>query len=295
MIRNIKLLFSAAGIFAASFLSAQTVTHTIIQVQGELFSSPLIEQIVTVQGIVTATSEFGYFIQDGDGAWNGVFVYDNTNLPSVGDEVIVQAEVAEYFDNTELLNITYFEAGSSGNDLPSAAQLGTGFIGATGEPYEGCLVRIYNAECTTPDADYGQGYFNDGTGDCMVDDLIYTPDPVWVQGEYYTITGALNYNFEEYKIEPRTSSDVSIGMSSGLNIELINLSLYPNPTTDFVKFNLNQDAVVNIYDNNGRLVVVENLQAGEVVLNVSNYYPGTYRIDCVSGSSISRSSFIVLK
>jgi hypothetical protein len=294
MIRNIKLLFSAFGIFAASFISAQTVTHTIIEVQGELFSSPLIEQIVTVQGVVTATSEFGYFIQDGDGAWNGVFVYDNTNLPSVGDHIVVQGEVAEYFDNTELLNITYFEVGTSGNDLPSAAQLGTGFIGVTGEPYEGCLVRIYNAECTTPDADYGQGYFNDGTGDCMVDDLIYAPDPAWVLGEYYTITGALNYSFEEYKIEPRTSSDVSIGMYTEF-IELTKLSLFPNPTTDFVTFNLNQDAVVNIYDNNGRLVVVENLQAGEVVLNVSNYYPGTYRIDCVSGTSISRTSFIVLK
>ena len=49
MIRNIKLLVSSAGIFAAYFLSAQTVTHTIIEVQGDLFSYPLIEQIVTVQ------------------------------------------------------------------------------------------------------------------------------------------------------------------------------------------------------------------------------------------------------
>ena len=75
-----RLLFLSFGFFSASFLSAQTITNTIHDVQGELFSSPLIEQIVTVHGIVTATAEYGYFIQDGDGAWNGVFVYDNTFL-----------------------------------------------------------------------------------------------------------------------------------------------------------------------------------------------------------------------
>lgn len=148
--------------------------------QGELFSSPLIEQIVTVHGIVTATAEYGYFIQDGDGAWNGIFVYDSTYLPEVGDDIVVEAEVDEYFDNTELLNLTYFEVLSSGNEMPNASQQPTGFLVATGEPYEGFLVTIYNAQCINTDAEYGEAYFNDGTGDCKVNDLMYLPETDWV-------------------------------------------------------------------------------------------------------------------
>ena len=57
--------------------------------------------------------------------WN--FCIRQTNLPTVGD-IVVQAEVVEYFDNTELLNITYFETLSSGNDMPIVSQLPTGTI-----------------------------------------------------------------------------------------------------------------------------------------------------------------------
>ena len=289
-----RLLILSLGIFSATILSAQTVTHTIHDVQGELFSSPLIEQIVTVRGIVTGTAEYGYFIQDGDGAWNGVFVYDNTYLPEVGDDIVIQAEVAEYFDNTELLNLTYYETLSSGNTLPNASQQPTGFLGATGEPYEGSLVTIYNAQCTTPDADYGEAYFNDGSGDCKVNDLIYIPEPAWVQDEYYTITGPLNYSYEEYKIEPRSSADVSIGMSAGeISIEAFNV--YPNPTIDNIQFELSEDAIVNFYDNNGRRVVIKELNAGQIVLDVSYFYPGIYQMECVTLNGIFKSSFLKTK
>ena len=289
-----RLIFLSLGIFSASILSAQTVTHTIHEVQGELFSSPLIEQIVTVRGIVTSTAEYGYFIQDGDGAWNGVFVYDNTYIPDVGDDIVVQAEVTEYFDNTELLNLTYFETLSSGNAMPNASQQSTGFLGATGEPYEGSLVTIFNAQCTTPDAEYGEAYFNDGSGECKVNDLIYIPEPAWVQDEYYTITGPLNYSYEEYKIEPRSASDVSIGMySEELTVEEFNV--FPNPTIDNIQFELSDDAIVNFYDNNGRRVVIEELNAGQIVLDVSYFYPGIYRMECVTQNGIFRSGFLKTK
>ena len=96
MLYTVRHFLTAAGVFAATFMSAQTVTHTIAEVQGELFSSPLIEQVVTVQGVITAANDYSYFIQDGSGPWNGVYIYDNTNLPAVGDHVILQGEVVEY-------------------------------------------------------------------------------------------------------------------------------------------------------------------------------------------------------
>lgn len=294
MQRTMRLLILSLGLFSASILSAQTPTHTISEVQGELFSSPLIEQIVTVQAIVTATGEYGYFVQDGEGPWNGVFVYDQLYTPSVGDNVIIQAEVAEYFDNTELLNLSYFETVSSGNDLPAASQQPTGFIGATGEPYEGCLVRIYNAQCTTPDAEYGEAFFDDGSGECKVNDLLYIPEPAWVQDEYYTITGPLNYSYEEYKIEPRSAADVSIGLEAG-SIEVSEFNVFPNPTVENIQFNLQHDTVVNFYDNNGRKVVVKELRAGLIDLDVSYFYPGTYHMECITEKGVSKSSFVKTK
>jgi hypothetical protein len=207
-----KHIFTISLCFLALSLSAQNVTHTIAEVQGELFSSPLIEQVVTVQGVVTAENEYSYFIQDGTGPWNGIYIYDNTNFPAVGDEVILQGEVVEYFDLTEIVNITYFETVSTGNELPAAVELETGFIGTFGEPYEGCRVRITNAVCTNPDLGFGDAYFDDGTGYCMVDDWFYLTDPVWVLGEYYSVTGVLHYTYEEYKIEPLSSDDIIVGV-----------------------------------------------------------------------------------
>tara|TARA_Y100000589_G_scaffold267735_1_gene259312 strand:+ start:2834 stop:3706 length:873 start_codon:yes stop_codon:yes gene_type:complete len=289
-----RLLFLSLGIVSASFLSSQTITHTIHDVQGELFSSPLIEQIVTVRGIVTATAEYGYFIQDGYGAWNGVFVYDSSNLPEAGDDIVIEAEVAEYFDNTELLNLTYFDVLSSGNEIPNASHQPTGFLGSIGEPYEGSLVTINNAQCTTSDAEYGEAYFNDGSGDCKVNDLMYLPEPSWVQDEYYTITGPLNYSYEEYKIEPRSANDVNSGTSVD-ELTFIEFNVYPNPTTEYIQFELRDDAVVNFYDNNGRRVVIEVINEGQVVLDVSYFYPGVYHMECVTRSGILKSSFFKTK
>ncbi|MBT5147665.1 MAG: T9SS type A sorting domain-containing protein [Flavobacteriales bacterium] len=291
MLYSLRHFLTAAGVFAATFMSAQTVTHTIAEVQGELFSSPLIEQVVTVQGVITAANDYSYFIQDGSGPWNGVYIYDNTNLPSVGDNVILQGEVVEYYDLTEISNITYFETVSSGNDLPAAVELGTGFIGTSGEPYEGCRVKITNAACTNTDLGFGDAYFDDGSGDCMIDDMLYTPDPAWVLDEYYSVTGVLTYTYEEYKIEPSSAADVSIGMAVG-SIEVSVFNVYPNPTVDALNFRLNSNAKAYVYDSNGRLVFTQDIASGEVNLDVSGLRLGTYRIDCVSETSIMRASFV---
>ena len=291
MLYTVRHFLTAAGVLVTTFMSAQTVTHTIAEVQGELFSSPLIEQVVTVQGVITSASDYSYFIQDGSGPWNGVYVYDNTNLPAVGDHVILQGEVVEYYDLTEITNITYFETVSSGNDLPAAVDLTTGFIGTSGEPYEGCRVKITNAACTNTDLGFGDAYFDDGSGDCMIDDMLYTPDPAWVLGEYYSVTGVLTYTYEEYKIEPSSAADVSIGMALG-SIEVSVIHIYPNPTVDVLNFRLNSNAKAYIYDTNGRLVLTQDVASGEVNIDVSGLRHGTYRIDCVSQTSIMRANFV---
>lgn len=281
-------LFSAIGVISAS---GQTVTHTIQQVQGELFASPLAGQIVTTTGIISAnemtsstSGVIGYFLQDGAGPWSGIFVYDNTQLPNEGDEVIITAEVAEYFDCTELINVSYFEVVSTGNEV-EAEVVSTGVLGSEGEPYEGVLVTIFEAQCTTPDADYGEAIFNDGSGEVKTNDYIYIPEDGWVQDEIYTLTGPLHYTYEEYKIEVRSADDVQVGtavkeLAGGM------LQVFPNPATESMQVIFPEPMdVVRVYDMKGGLVHQTFAVRGLWHLPVAEWHPGQYVIEAWTGTT----------
>ena len=45
---------------------------SIYEIQGQSAASPYADQVVTTEGIVTGVYGLGYFIQDGEGAWNGI-------------------------------------------------------------------------------------------------------------------------------------------------------------------------------------------------------------------------------
>ena len=82
------------------FSFAQTEV-TIYQIQGQQEHSPYDGEIVKTHGFVTGVFSGSYFIQDGEGEWNGVYVYSSNNV-NVGDEIELTGEVIEYFDLTEL-------------------------------------------------------------------------------------------------------------------------------------------------------------------------------------------------
>ena len=179
--------------------------YTIYEIQGQADSSPLENEIVTTSGIVTGVASSGYFLQDGSGEWRGIFVYD-TNTPSVGDSLTISGTVAEYYNKTEIKNITDFTVNSSGNNLPAAIADSTGNISQ--EKYEGVLISISNAECTDDSLGYGEWMVNDGSGDCRIDDMMYHFTPTL--GTNYDVTGIVDYAYGNYKVEPRDSSDVSV-------------------------------------------------------------------------------------
>ena len=69
------------------------------------YPSPYEGQIVTTGGIVNAVdfNDGRFFITSSNGGeWNGVYVYDNDQNVAVGDSVIIEAEVYEYWGFTEL-------------------------------------------------------------------------------------------------------------------------------------------------------------------------------------------------
>lgn len=284
-------------LFSITEASGQSITHSIAEVQGELFSSPLLGQSVTTTGIVSANNVtsstsgvIGYFLQDGSGPWNGVFVFDNTQAPNIGDEVIIEAEVQEYFDVTELGNVSYFEVVSSGNNVPAPAVVTTEEL-ASSEAYEGCFVQIINATCTNPDVDYGEALFDDGSGEVKTNDYMYIPAAGWVEGETYSIAGCMHYTFEEYKLEVRSEADVVIGQVNSLSNQASQfLKTYPNPASDFIRLGTDEIGFLNVVDMAGRLVLQLNTLEAFATIDLSALQTGCYIISLETASAYYRST-----
>jgi hypothetical protein len=288
---------AALTLFASTHEAfSQSITHSIAEIQGELFSSPLLGQSVTTTGIISANNVasatsgvIGYFLQDGTGPWNGVFVYDNTQAPNIGDEVIIQGEVQEYFDVTELGNISYFEVVSTGNDVPDPSIVTTGELSSS-EAYEGCFVQIINAVCTSPDADFGEALFDDGSGEIKTNDYMYIPESGWVQGETYSLTGCMHYTFEEYKLEVRSEADVIIGQVNGIQANPGGLlKTYPNPTSGLIRLGTDELGRLTIVDMAGRFVMQINTLEPFPSIDLGHLETGVYLISFETPSATYQS------
>ena len=110
----------------------------------------------------------GYYIQtSGSTAWAAALVFDQTNGANlaVGDSVTFMASVDEYFNMTELVQVSNFNKVSSGNPVPSLP-LNTQTFGQ--EQYEGFLINVQGATVNTYSAtapyNYGQGTLTDASG-----------------------------------------------------------------------------------------------------------------------------------
>jgi len=191
------------------------IQYTTIAGDGT-YPSLLVGQTVTFTGIVTATGYYSsgnsnrFFVSDpAGGAWKGVFIFSYDYSVSQGDEVEVTGEVQEYFGLTEIGNLTGVTVLSTGNPVPAAISVTTGDLMApsTGEPYEGCLVKISDVTTTQAPIEHGEWYVNDGSGECQIDDAIYTYDNPTVGESFASITGAVDYSYDLYGINPRDASD----------------------------------------------------------------------------------------
>lgn len=188
---------------------------SIYDIQGQQADSPYEDQVVSTTGVVTANFGTYYFIQDGPGAWNGLFIYESGRNPSIGDSIVITGEIAEYSGNdctdgkTEMLNIEDYYFISANNELPEPVVVQTGSIT---EEYESVLAKVVNATCT--DANYQADYYmwkvNDGSGMVKIHNTsVFEFEPT--EGFAYNITGPLNWDYCEWKIELRFESDVAEG------------------------------------------------------------------------------------
>jgi len=262
---------------------------TIYEIQGQTADSPFAGSTVGTSGIITAVAYNGFYLQDGDGAWNGVWVYagtGNTTGYAAGDAVDCVGSVVEYYNLTELdvtggsVNVT-----STGNALPNPVALSTAAV--NDEAYEGVLVSISDAFAGAT-AGYGEFPMDDGSGVVVMDDQIVTYDFPIEEGFCYNVTGPVNYSFGAFKISPDTGGVVPCGGFVDAN-ELVHAfelgQAYPNPfnPTTTINFSLDMtaEARLSVYNLAGQEVAVlaqGMMDAGrhQVTFDASSLSSGMY-------------------
>jgi len=180
-------------------------------------------QTVTTAGVVTAVTGKGFFIQNGTGAWSGIYVYLGTTPDvSVGDYVQVTGTVKEYYGLTEISSVSNVtKLGTA--PVPEPVVLKTGDVAQ--EQWESVLVEVRDVDVTNADLGYGEWEIDDGSGPVRVDDLMYKYTPT--DGEHlYYVRGVVYYSYGNFKIEPRSEEDI------GLQPEYIPISEIQSHTSD---------------------------------------------------------------
>lgn len=240
---------------------------------------------VKVTGIVSAVkSGNGFFIQDGVGAWNGIYVYDaGSNTVARGDSVVLTGTVAEFAPGasttkaTQITNLTFFS--NIGANTPYAAESVT-TLAVNDEMYEGVLITVSTVLTETVPDGFGEWKVNDGSGTATCDDFLYVVTPTPIVGNVYNLTGVMGHSFDFYKIMPRDAADVTLLAGASVNeVAKNNFKVYPNPSNGVINFSNTNNETVVIYNSLGQ--VVATTTQSSIELN-----SGVYLVRL--GNSISR-------
>ncbi|MGB4004728.1 MAG: T9SS type A sorting domain-containing protein, partial [Bacteroidales bacterium] len=250
--------------------------------------SPYIGQTIKTRGVVTAVSNAGFWLQDGKGAWNGIYVYNNTILPTLGDSILISATVSEYFDLTELINVNLLE--NFGNTNIPAPEIVN--IADVGESYEGVLCKLVDVQCTALPDQFNMWQITQSGNNLYVDDDIYAFTPTL--NTHYVITGIIHFSFDDWKILPRNADDVVI--YEGIeNTENNNINLYYDANSkNIIVKGLQTDADLEVINILGQNLITFNLSPSNInKVDISNFNSGIYILNLHNKNNIITKKIIV--
>ncbi len=163
---------------------------------------------VKVQGTATATFETGgqtnLFIQDGTA---GVIIRGSGLTAQPGDEVVAAGEISDYYGMQQIeATASNVEITTEGKGVPSPASLiSTDLSAANGEDHEGMFVEFTDVTVKSKD-DKGNFTAMDSSGEFVIKPNEGTI--LEIGKTYEILRGVIDYNFNEYKLVPRNTSDV---------------------------------------------------------------------------------------
>ncbi|MGD9992813.1 MAG: lamin tail domain-containing protein [Salinivirgaceae bacterium] len=167
--------------------------------------SPYLDQIVMTKGVVVTVDARGFYLQDGAGAWNGVYVYQGSAPTAVaGDSVKVTATVDEYNGLTELVSPEYTVL-NQGNTV-AAATVAT-LAEMNSEMYEAVLVTIEDVKCIVPEKSKNWTVAN-ATDTLVIRNGIEDGYAAVLFQEFTSITGFGQQYNATYQLFPRSIADI---------------------------------------------------------------------------------------
>ena len=214
--RKIILIIFIFYITVLNSISIYDIQYTTDPGSNGTYPSPYEGQIVTTGGIVFATDFNGnrFFITSGGVTggddWEGIYVYDNEQNIAVGDSVIIEAEVYEYYGFTELSNLISCEIVSSGNAMPA---IGPTYLSQVEqESNESVKVWVQNVEVSQTYDEWGQWGISNSSSECMISTGFMNMQEMGIPlvvGYPLSISGFVTYFWEEYQLNPISLYSIS--------------------------------------------------------------------------------------
>ena len=161
---------------------------------------------VLTSGVVTGVYGGRATIQDGTGAYSGIWIDGSNVALQVGDAVDVSATVAENFGLTQLTSPSV-TINSQGNALPASEVLSTSAV--SDEQWEGVLVQT-SGVVESDALGNNEWSVNDASGAVVLDDAGFNAIAAGLTtvGASVQVSGSVDYSFGEFKIQPRDVNDV---------------------------------------------------------------------------------------
>ena len=271
--------------FRANYLLPESIPAeqltSINNVQGTGSSSPLLNQVVTVSGRVTANFDNSYYLQTGKDKHSGINIFNTLFTGQTGDSLVVRGTVTEYSDLTEIGNVSYvynFKSGKTPKPVVITAS-------QVNEDYEGMLVQIDNVTFDKPGSviqELNTSYTaTDKTGSTVVFISKYSRlVKQSIPSKTINLVGIVSQFQGTYQILPRDLNDfmdytpiVSLAQS-----EENKLVVYPNPANDILNIKSEKSIrSVKIINLQGRVVGLELQNTKQIpVHNLNN---GIYFIE----------------
>ena len=147
-------------------------------------------------------------------------------------------------------------------------------LDANSELYEGCLIKVPNAQCTNANGQFGEWTIDDGSGPVQVDDFLFSYSPT--QNLYYTVTGLIDYSFGAFKLLPRDADDVE--QSTDISeFNSIKWNLFPNPisnnTLNITSSIAGKLEIINVF---GQVIQTQKVEIGLNSFSVNHLSKGNY-------------------
>jgi len=234
---------------------------SIKQIQGEVSSSPISGTLVKVRGTIAAITTDGFFMQDDNAPWCGIFV--RSTIPvSQNLSVEIVGTVAEINGMTTIDNVSEIKT------ILQVVQLQPiSITSSLAEKHEGVLCYITGKSSETKNT---SGTWQ--AGDYLVDNSLVGSFSL-EEGNNYGVTGIVSEDNNKYKVLSTQIVNLTTG-TDGFNI-FDNVTLYPNPFDEEL-YIMNAHCVesIVIFNQSGKLVR-ELTNPGQTI-NTSNLRKGLY-------------------